>query len=153
MQPGRNHPRPILVSDRDPAKLEHMARFHSTLKTDSLLQYKHCPTPADNDALLAELPPRSLVVNATGLGKDAPGSPLTNAGRFPRGAIAWDLNYRGQLVFLEQARAQSHVHAVDGWQYFIFGWSSVIADVFDLEIPDKGEKLAELSRLAIACRR
>jgi shikimate 5-dehydrogenase len=152
MQPGRDHPKRILVSDRDPAKLEHMAHFHSTLETDSLLEYRHCPTPADNDALLAELPPQSLVVNATGLGKDAPGSPLTNAVQFPHGAIAWDLNYRGQLVFLDQARAQSHVQAVDGWHYFIYGWSSVIADVFDLEILDKGEKLAELSCLAIACR-
>ncbi|MCB1096392.1 MAG: shikimate dehydrogenase [Verrucomicrobiae bacterium] len=152
MQSGRDHPKRIMISDRDPAKLEQMKRFHAALESESVLEYHYCPKPVDNDALVAQSPPGSLIVNATGLGKDAPGSPLTGAVQFPPGAIAWDLNYRGQLVFLDQARSQPHVRAVDGWQYFIYGWSSVIADVFDLEIADGSEELAELSRLAIDCR-
>ena len=62
------------------------------------------PDPADNDAVLAGLGAGALVVNATGLGKDGPGSPLTDRARFPVDAVAWDLNYRGDLVFLQQAR-------------------------------------------------
>ena len=46
-----------------------------------------------------------MVVNATGLGKDSPGSPISGAAIFPDGGIAWD-NYRGDLLFLEQASSQ-----------------------------------------------
>ncbi len=69
-------------------------------------EYVTAPRPEDNDAVLARLSPGALVINATGLGKDAPGSPLTDAARFPEAAVAWDLNHRGRLVFLDQARAQ-----------------------------------------------
>ena len=72
----------------------------------------------DNDRLIATLPPGSLVINATGLGKDAPGSPITAAARFPRGGYVWEFNYRGELLFLDQARAQApsgDLHVKDGW--------------------------------------
>lgn len=62
-----------------------------------------------NDALLATLPEGSLVINATGMGKDRPGSPLTDGGLFPLHSVAWDLNYRGELDFLRQARAQARI--------------------------------------------
>lgn len=97
--------------------------------------------PGDNDALLAGLRPGSLVVNATGLGKDAPGSPLTDAAPFPERAVAWDLNYRGDLVFLDQARrrrASRGLRVEDGWTYFLHGWTRVIAEVFQIEIPTAG---------------
>lgn len=80
------------------------------------------------DGLVAELPPGSLVVNATGRGKDTPGSPLSGGAEFPAGAVAWELNYRGDLEFLRQAERQ--VRAVDGWRYFVHGWSQVLAEVF-----------------------
>ena len=105
------------------------------------------------DALVAALPPASLVVNATGLGKDAPGSPLTDGARFPRDAVAWDLNYRGDLVFLDQARAAGHVRVEDGWVYFLHGWTQVIAEVFDLEIPTSGPVFDALDRIATDTRR
>ena len=55
---------------------------------------------------MARLPDDSIVINATGMGKDTPGSPVTNAGLFPRGGIAWEFNYRGELDFMHQALAQ-----------------------------------------------
>jgi shikimate 5-dehydrogenase len=67
------------------------------------------------------------------MGKDTPGSPLSDAVRFPQGAIAWDLNYRGQLDFLRQARQQPAslgVRIEDGWDYFIHGWAAVMEKVF-----------------------
>ena len=100
--------------------------------------------PADNDRALAGMAPGSLVVNATGLGKDAPGSPLTDAAAFPEGAIAWELNYRGSLDFLHQAEQQ--VPVVDGWRYFVHGWSQVLAEVFGVELT--GELLEQLARAA-----
>ena len=106
-------------------------------------------------ALVAELAPGSVVVNATGLGKDAPGSPLSEAVQFPSGAYVWDFNYRGELLFLEQARRQQRRRALtieDGWIYFVHGWTRVIAEVFDLEIPTEGPQFDELSRIAAAVR-
>ncbi|MGY1603277.1 saccharopine dehydrogenase NADP-binding domain-containing protein [Geodermatophilus sp. SYSU D00815] len=102
---------------------------------------------ADLEAELAALPEGSLVVNATGMGKDRPGSPLPAAARFPRRSVVWELNYRGSLEFLAQARAQERereLTVVDGWRYFIHGWSQVIAEVFELEMdPALVARLAE----------
>ena len=84
------------------------------------------------DALVAGLPAGSLIVNATGLGKDRPGSPLGDAAVFPRDSIAWDFNYRGDLRFLDQAR-NSSVRAVDGWDYFLHGWIEHITQVYGRE--------------------
>ncbi len=101
----------------------------------------------DADRLLEDLAEGSLVVNATGMGKDIPGSPLTDRALFPRRAVAWDLNYRGDLRFLEQARAQARERELrihDGWRYFLHGWSQVTAEVFDLDLtPKQFSALAE----------
>lgn len=102
------------------------------------------------DRLLEDLPPHSLVVNATGLGKDRPGSPLSDDAAFPERGIAWDFNYRGSLEFLHQARAQQaerSLAVVDGWRYFVHGWSQVIAEVFDLSLTP-----AQVEELAVAAR-
>jgi len=107
------------------------------------------------DSLTGQLEPGSLVVNATGLGKDCPGSPLTDAVSFPERGIVWDFNYRGQLLFLDQARAQKEEKSLrieDGWDYFVIGWSQVIADVFELEIPPLGGLYDSLSRQALEVR-
>jgi shikimate 5-dehydrogenase len=87
------------------------------------------------DDLVAGSPPGSLIVNATGMGKDRPGSPTTSAVRFPPGATVWELNYRGDLQFLEQARRQlDQLHGVhDGWQLFCHGWAAALTVVLDQE--------------------
>jgi shikimate dehydrogenase len=107
---------------------------------------------AENDRLLAELPPRSLVVNATGMGKDLPGSPIGPEARFPEEAVAWELNYRGELAFLRQAEAQAaerRLTVEDGWTYFIHGWTSVMEEVFERSIaPDELELLAREAEFA-----
>jgi shikimate 5-dehydrogenase len=90
-------------------------------------------------------------MNATGLGKDAPGSPITDAAVFPEDGIAWDFNYRGDLVFMDQARAQQtgrNLRIEDGWVYFIHGWTRVIAEVFHIDIPTSGPEFDRLSRIA-----
>jgi shikimate 5-dehydrogenase len=100
---------------------------------------------------VAGLPDGSLVINATGLGKDAPGSPLSDAAVFPRKGIVWDLNYRGDLIFLDQARRQAadrELQVEDGWTYFLYGWTQVIAEVFDIAIPASGPRFDEISAIA-----
>lgn len=149
---GDDRPSRIVVSNRSPQRLEALRQIHTELGTEVPLETIHAPTPADNDEILADIAPRSLVVNATGLGKDAPGSPLTDR-HFPDQAIAWDLNYRGDLVFLDQARAASHVQVEDGWIYFLHGWTQVIAEVFDIEIPTDGPMFDALGEIAAGNRR
>jgi shikimate dehydrogenase len=89
--------------------------------------------PTDNDRLVEAMAPGALIVNATGLGKDRPGSPVSPRVRFPRAAVAWDFNYRGELLFLQYARWQG-VRAADGWEYFLHGWSQVLSQVFGFEL-------------------
>jgi shikimate 5-dehydrogenase len=148
---GRPVPSSLVVTNRRPGRLEEMRRFHERIGFSIPVEYVEAPDPAHNDAALAGLRPASVVANATGLGKDRPGSPLTDAAVFPDGAIAWDFNYRGELVFLDQARAQEGrgVVPVDGWFYFLHGWTRVIAQVFDLDIPTSGPEFDALSTIAL----
>lgn len=98
-------------------------------------------TPSDHDRLIESLSPGSLIVNASGVGKDRPGSPVTEGVRFPPRAIAWDFNYRGDLKLLDYAR-QAGVQAVDGWEYFLHGWSQIMARVLEFELtPELFERM------------
>lgn len=95
------------------------------------------PNPEDNDRGLKKTKPYSLIINATGLGKDRPGSPLTNKAEFPENSLVWELNYRGDLLFMHQGEKQEkekNLHIEDGWEYFIHGWTQVIAKVFHMDI-------------------
>jgi shikimate dehydrogenase len=135
-------------SDGNPFRIALVSRSSERLETcrevlaelprgGSEIDYIQNADPHMNDALMAGLPPGSLVVNATGMGKDQPGSPITEAGRFPKHGIAWELNYRGALDFLHQARAQQSqraLHVEDGWAYFVHGWSEAMAEAFHLRL-------------------
>jgi shikimate dehydrogenase len=107
--------------------------------------------PKVNDEIMASLTPGSMVINATGMGKDRPGSPITDEGFFPEGGVAWELNYRGELEFMYQAMAQQKVRKLvihDGWRYFIHGWSQHIAEVFHLKLtPVLVDRLAEAAEI------
>lgn len=138
----------ITVTARTQDKLDHLREVHRQHGTpEGLLRYVVTETPEEADALVAAAPAGSVIANATGLGKDRPGSPLTDAVVFPEGAYVWEFNYRGSLEFLHQAEFQEDdraLHVVDGWRYFIHGWSQVVADVFDLDLtPETVERLAE----------
>ncbi|RCW87235.1 shikimate dehydrogenase family protein [Paracoccus lutimaris] len=153
---GRDVPARIVVSNRSRPRLDEIRHIHGQIPTDVALDYVLAPAPADNDAVLPGLKPGSLVINATGLGKDAPGSPLTDAAVFPQGAVVWDLNYRGDLVFLDQARAQQDARGltiVDGWTYFIHGWTQVIAEVFHIPIGTDAATIDRLTGIARAAAR
>jgi shikimate dehydrogenase len=154
---GFEHPddRPAAITfvNRSPGRIDHLRDVHAALDTDMRFAYHVHDDPRRNDALMEALPPGSMVINATGMGKDLPGSPITDAGRFPERGLAWELNYRGALDFLHQAqrqRTERQLIVEDGWVYFLHGWSSVIAEVFDLELDD--ERFAALDRSAAELR-
>lgn len=153
-QANRETDRPsrIIISNRSQPRLDHVRDIQEQLGHGIPVDYVLAPKVEQNDEILSDLKPGSLVINATGLGKDAPGSPLSNAARFPKNSIAWDLNYRGDLVFLDQARDQastSQLSLVDGWTYFIHGWTQVIAEVFHIWIPTSGPEFDKIADIAI----
>lgn len=150
-QHGHNRPAKIYVSNLTTPRLREIERIHRDIKSSVPVEYVRTPPPSDNDAIINKLVPYSVVVNATGLGKDTPGSPITDAARFPEYSIAWDINYRGNLVFLDQARIQQEERQLqleDGWVYFLHGWTRVIAEVFHTDIPTEGPVFNELSHIA-----
>jgi shikimate 5-dehydrogenase len=153
---GANRPGRIHVTDRNPERLDHLRQLHHAWPDATPLELHHAADQAVATKLLQRLPAGSLVANATGMGKDTPGSPLSPDAVFPERGVAWEFNYRGALDFLQQARAQQHARKLiveDGWTYFLHGWTRGIADVFEREIPTEGPLFDELGRIAAAARR
>jgi shikimate dehydrogenase len=129
----------LIVTDRDQARLDGLRAIHAQLGGGTQVEYIPIHSPRDHDALLTELPDGSLVVNATGMGKDTPGSPIGDTAQFPRGGIVWELNYRGERLFLRQAQAQAQSRGLtiaDGWRYFVFSWTMIVAEVLHVELSD-----------------
>lgn len=146
-----NWPSKIYVTNRSVPRLENMKKIHSKINPGIQIEYFHCPTPEDNDKIVNRLKPYSLVVNGTGLGKDTPGSPISDIAQFPENGFAWDFNFRGNLKFLDQATAQKeekNLHVENGWVYFLHGWTRVIAEVFHINIPTSGSEFEKLSQIA-----
>lgn len=141
---GDNVPSRIVITNRSVPRLEAAKRKLSHLNPKVKFEFIDAPNPSDNDSILEGLNQHSLIVNATGLGKDAPGSPITDEAIFPLNSLAWEINYRGKLDFMYQAnkqRNERNLHVEDGWIYFIHGWTQVISEVFHISANGKMLKL------------
>lgn len=140
-----DRPARFIAVNRSPDRLEHMRQMVGNYQTDIEVSYICNSDPRRNDELMTALPEGSIVINATGMGKDTPGSPITDDGLFPRSGIAWEFNYRGELDFMHQALRQvesRNLIVEDGWVYFVHGWSQVVGQVLHIEItPDLFNKL------------
>lgn len=148
-----DRPQRVVVVNRSEGRLASMRSVHERLDAGVAVEYVENSDPRENDRLLAALPPGSLVVNGTGMGKDISGSPITDVATFPERGLVWELNYRGELDFLRQAHRQEQTRDLtvqDGWRYFIHGWTAAIEEVFDIEI--NGATLDELAVLAFVQR-
>jgi shikimate dehydrogenase len=137
--PPQDRPARIVFVNRGRPRLDHVRQLIEEKMPGSGIAFEYVQNsdPTVNDRLMSTLPPGSMVINATGMGKDTPGSPITDAGVFPQDGIAWELNYRGELDFLHQAGRQArlrHLTVVDGWYYFLAGWSMIIGQIFDVAI-------------------
>jgi shikimate dehydrogenase len=146
--PG-DRPRRFVTVGRTRGRLDRLQKILQGLQTDIKFEFFCHEDPERNDALMTGMPDGSLVINATGMGKDLPGSPITDKSLFPMNGIAWELNYRGELDFLHQALAQSetrHVRVEDGWLYFLHGWTQGISQVFHQDISsEQFERLAAIA--------
>lgn len=134
--PG-DRPQRVWMVNRSQGRLDKLAEMISAVGTDIEFRLIANEDPARNDSLMEALPEGSIVINATGMGKDRPGSPITNAGRFPKRGVVWEINYRGELDFMHQALAQREARSLtveDGWLYFLHGWAEHISEVYHQSI-------------------
>ena len=142
-----DRPERFTFVNRSQGRLDHAKKMVSRLETDIKIEYIQNSDPAVNDGIMEKFPPYSIIINATGMGKDTPGSPVTWKGQFPLNSIAWEFNYRGELDFMHQALAQAesrNVRVEDGWLYFVHGWTQVVAQVLHFELtPDLFGRLNE----------
>lgn len=153
--PADERPARVIFVDIAAYRLESLRQLIEKYMPDSRISFEFVENrdPALNDQMMRALPPGSLVINATGMGKDIPGSPITDAGIFPQDGIVWELNYRGQLDFLYQAERQATQRSLtvgDGWYYFLVGWITIIGQIFDIAITP--EIFTELRQLATQLR-
>ena len=133
-------PEKIIVVNRSQPRLDHLKEIIQKIQTNINIEYIFNQNPEVNDKIMGSIPPYSIVINATGMGKDTPGSPVTDKGLFPENGIAWEFNYRGELNFMHQAEKQRNQRGVkveDGWLYFIHGWTQVIFQALHLEITEE----------------
>ena len=146
--PG-DRPDCFVMVNRSEPRLVKFKEMVENLDTDIQFEYILNNDPNRNDEIMASMPDGSVVINATGLGKDLPGSPVTNAELFPRNGVVWEINYRGELDFWHQAKAQEESRGVlveDGWLYFLHGWTQHIAEVLHIDMDKKTfEKLAKIA--------
>lgn len=148
-----DYPSRFMLVDISQARLDSIQAIHQKLDTPIQFDYHLTASAGDNDALMGALPDGSMVINATGLGKDRPGSPLTDAGIFPQNGLVWELNYRGAREFMVQAEKQATTRNLtieDGWVYFLHGWTQVMAEVFQIDLTP--EIFKQLDEAASALR-
>jgi shikimate dehydrogenase len=134
-----DRPNKFTFVNRSQGRLDHARVMVGKLGTDIQIEYICNSNPVLNDQIMEKMLPGSVIINATGMGKDTPGSPITWNGQFPINGIAWEFNYRGELDFLHQALAQvesRHIKVEDGWVYFVHGWTQVVAQVLHVDLDD-----------------
>jgi shikimate dehydrogenase len=149
-----DRPEHIICTALGQAPLDHARQVHERAGLPAgLVRYVVTADTDSVDRLVESLPPASLVVNATGMGKDRPGSPVSDDVVFPDHGVVWEFNYRGRLDFWHQALRQRSARSLtveDGWRYFVHGWTQAVAEVFDVPMPR--ETVAELGRIAARSR-
>ncbi len=79
-----DRPSRFIVVNRSQGRLDHLQQMVEGLETDIAFEYICNQDPRRNDEIMGALPPGSIVINATGMGKDlpAPRSPTPASSRW-----------------------------------------------------------------------
>lgn len=144
-------PASVTVTDISRDRLDSVERIAANASHSIEIRTIVMEPGSNHDALIAAAGPGAVIINATGMGKDRPGSPVSDDIVFGEGSFIWEFNYRGELNFLHQAQAraeQDKLTISDGWLYFIHGWTRVIDSVFNLGIPTSGPQFDALCEAA-----
>ena len=127
--------RSIVMTDVDPARVDEARSIASRWRRSFVVAVERAGSGA-NDRLIGDAPEGTLIVNASGVGKDRPGSPLAPGTPLPRHSIYWDFNYRGALELLRSARVQAEERdllVADGSDYLACGWLEALCFVLGRE--------------------
>ena len=76
-QEKADRPERFVFVNRSQGRLDHAREVIESVGTDIKFEYIQNSDPVVNDSIMAQMKPYSVVINATGMGKDTPGSPVT----------------------------------------------------------------------------
>ena len=129
LSPG---PRRVLVTDVAQSRLDALIELARERGVSERLVTRRVTGAAGNDDVLDLAAEASLVVNATGIGHESYGSPVTEAAQLPLRGIVWELNHEGPLEFLESVNRQAddlllRVH--DGWDLSLETWAEALSRI------------------------
>ena len=139
----------IIMTDTNMARLSQASKVLSMYDLNYKLNLVHVNSIKDNNDIINSLKRRSFIINATGMGKDVQGAPISNEVDFPSGSCIWEYNYRGNLEFIDIAKeqaAEKQLMIYNGFEYFIYGWTTVISRVLNIDIKKSTfDKLANIA--------
>ena len=133
-----NNPKPqrLILVDISKKRLSEIKNIIKKYDTDNILELYQVDNQADN--VIEELQSKSIIVNATGLGKDKEGSPFSEKTNIPQESYLWEFNYRwdDKPNFYNIAKEQEkdkRLKIIDGWIYFIHSWTQVMSSIFHFD--------------------
>lgn len=133
-----NNPKPqrLVLTDINKHRLLEIEHIIKKYDTSNILELYHVENYADS--IVEALKSQSVIVNATGLGKDKEGSPFSEKNNIPKESYLWEFNYRwdNKPNFYNIAKEQERykkLKLIDGWIYFIYGWMQVMSRVFHID--------------------
>lgn len=147
---GSIGPSAVHLIDLVPSRAERLAEHLGRLSRDTAVSVERVK---EASSVLTRLPSGSLVVNASGVGKDVSGSPVPLPAPWPDRVIFWEINYRGELPLLKDATHQAPARGLavhDGWKLFVAGWSEALAAILNRRLT--GGDQAAIERGALAAR-
>jgi len=113
---GRDVPARVVVTALDGNGFADIHEVHRRIGVAFPIDYAVTPEPMAADRLLTRLPQASMIVNATGLGKDRPGSPLTDASLpAQRGSVGIQLSRKPRIPRTGEGGAVAPTFARRGW--------------------------------------
>lgn len=127
----------VIMTDINLDRLDQAKRILLTYDNQNKLKFVYVKSIQDSDNVVNNLSSKSFVVNATGVGKDVDGSPVSDNVQFPYGGCVWEYNYRGNLKYMQIATEQAvekQLSIYDGFEYFVYGWTTVISRVLNIDI-------------------
>jgi shikimate dehydrogenase len=129
-----HHIAKITVTDTNPHRIADLARLANDWATRIPIRAALVGHGTTNDDIVEAAISPALIINATGLGKDFEGSPVSSSLVFPTGSTLWDLNYRGDLEYLAHGRAQSDVSTHSGFELFVSSWIEALSYIFAVPV-------------------
>lgn len=143
--------RSIIITEVNRFRIEKLKGLIDSWNSQIPIQILQVTNTADDIVANAGL--GSLIANATGMGKDRPGSPVSANVVFPERSFIWEFNYRfvkqSSPTFLEIASRQmnqNYLTIEDGWDYFIWGWLGVMSNVLGLHSIDFHDGFAAVAK-------